>query len=247
MNRRTFIGTLAGGLLAAPLAAEAQQTGKVYRIGFLSSTRCPFRPENMGPFRQGLLEFGYVEGQNITIECRGARGATDHLSVLAAELVLLNVDVLVAVGTTSAQAAKHATNTIPIVMIYVGDPVGSGLVTNLARLEATSRACLPSRPAWSAALRQHAEALFVHPLPLELRDVRRIAQFAITTDRGPQESYLLGLPGRRPPYPLVPSPSQGDQSNRTGKFRGAAAKGGRWTSGCRGPEHGMILDSRQRV
>ena len=77
MDRRAFLGTLAGGLLAAPLAARAQPAGKVYRIGFLSSTGCPIRPENMGPFRQGLLEFSYVEGQNITIECRGARAATN--------------------------------------------------------------------------------------------------------------------------------------------------------------------------
>jgi putative ABC transport system substrate-binding protein len=134
MDRRAFISGFTLGLLAAPLAdAAARPAGKVYRIGFLNFTGCPIRPENMGPFRQGLLEFGYVEGQNITIECRGAPRATDRLPGFAAELVLLNVDVLVAVGTTSAQAAKHATKTIPIVMVSVGDPVGSGLVTDLAR------------------------------------------------------------------------------------------------------------------
>ena len=133
IDRRTFLGALASGLFAAPLAAEAQPAGKVYRIGFLSSTGCPIRAEIMGPFRQGLLEFGYVEGQNITIECRGVRGATDHLPVFAAELVRLNVDVLVGVGTASAQAAKHATKTIPTVMVSVGDSVGSGLVTDMAR------------------------------------------------------------------------------------------------------------------
>jgi len=132
MERWAF-AVCALGLLAAPVAAEAQPAAKVYRIGFLSSTGCPIRPEIMGPFRQGLLEFNYVEGQNFTIECRGARGATDHLPVFAAELVRLNVDVLVSVGTASAQAAKHATTTIPIVMVSVGDPVGSGLVTDLAR------------------------------------------------------------------------------------------------------------------
>jgi putative ABC transport system substrate-binding protein len=241
MDRRAFIGTLAGGLLAAPLAAEAQPAGKVYRIGFLSSTGCPIRAEIMGPFRQGLLEFGYVEGQNITIECRGVRGATDHLPVFAAELVRLNVDVLVGVGTASAQAAKHATTTIPIVMVSVGDPVGSGLVTDLARpggnvtgLSALAPGMVPKAleflkeaapsvsrvavwidltnpgqtladqhldaaakslgvtaersdvrtaanldAAFAAALRQHSEALFVHALPIELRDVQRIAQFAI--------------------------------------------------------------------
>ena len=125
MERRTFIGSLAGGLLAVPLAAEAQP-GKVYRIGFLSSTGCPIRPETMAPFRQGLLEFGYVEGQNITIECRGAPRATDHLPGFAAELVLLNVDVLVAVGTTSAQAAKHARRQSQLSWFPLAIPSGAG-------------------------------------------------------------------------------------------------------------------------
>ena len=120
-------------VLLAPLAAEAQQAGKVYRIGFLSYLGCPIRPEIMGPFRQGLRGLGYVEGQNIVIECRGALGATDRLPDFAAELVRLKVDVLVAQGTASALASKQATKTIPIVMVYVGDPVGSGLVTSLAR------------------------------------------------------------------------------------------------------------------
>ena len=133
MDRRTFIGTVAGGLLAAPLTASAQQASKVYRIGYLSHFGCPLRPESMGPFRQGLRELGYVEGQNLIIECRGAPGAADRLPGLAAELVRLKVDVLVAAGTRSALAAKQATKTIPIVMVYVGDPVGSGLVTSLAR------------------------------------------------------------------------------------------------------------------
>jgi len=133
MDRRSFLGTLAWSLLAAPLAAEAQSAGKVYRIGFLSYVGCPIRPEFMGPFRQGLRELGYIEGQNIIIECRGALGATDRLPGLATELVRLKVDVLVAQSTASALAAKQATKTIPIVMVYVGDPVGSGLVTSLAR------------------------------------------------------------------------------------------------------------------
>jgi putative ABC transport system substrate-binding protein len=132
MDRRELLmGSLS--LLAAPLAAEAQQTGKVYRIGYLSYRGCPIRPEILGPFRQGLREFGYVEGQNITIECRGAAGAADRFAGLAAELVRLEVDILVAEGTALALAAKHATNTIPIVMIRVGDPVGSGLVISLGR------------------------------------------------------------------------------------------------------------------
>ena len=132
-TRREFLGTLAGALLAAPLAASAQQAGKVYRIGLLSYLGCPLGPETMGPFRQGLHNLGYVEGQNIIIECRGAPGAADRAPGFAAELVRLKVDVLVAQGTASALAAKQATKTIPIVMVYVGDPVGSGLVTSLAR------------------------------------------------------------------------------------------------------------------
>ncbi len=120
-------------VLLAPLAASAQQAGKVYRIGYLSYTGCPIRPEIMGPFFQGLRELGYVEGQNIIIECRSAPGAPDRLPGFAAELVRLKVDVIVAAGTPHALAAKQATKTIPIVMVYVGDPVGSGLVTSLAR------------------------------------------------------------------------------------------------------------------
>jgi putative ABC transport system substrate-binding protein len=135
MERRTFLAMIPGSLLAAPLAAEGQQAGKVYRIGYLSYLECPIRPEFMSPFRQGLRELGYVEGQNILIECRGALGVTDRLPDLAAELVRLKVDVLVAPSTPSALAAKQATKTIPIVMLYVGDPIGSGLVTSLARPE----------------------------------------------------------------------------------------------------------------
>jgi putative tryptophan/tyrosine transport system substrate-binding protein len=132
ISRRVF---LTGGvfLLAAPFAADAQPAGKVYRIGFLSPSGCPSRPEYMGPFRQGLRELGYVEGQNIIIECRGVIGAADRLPGFAAELVRLKVDVLVAQGTASALAAKQATKTIPIVMVYVGNPVEGGLVASLAR------------------------------------------------------------------------------------------------------------------
>ena len=132
MDRRAF---LAGAIAfsAAPLTVSAQQASKVYRIGYLTYLGCPLRPEIMASFRQGLRELGYVEGQNIIIECRGAPGAPDRLPGFVAELVRLKVDVLVAQGTASALAAKQATKTIPIVMVYVGDPVGSGLVTSLAR------------------------------------------------------------------------------------------------------------------
>jgi putative ABC transport system substrate-binding protein len=133
VDRRGFLGALAGGLLARPLAAEAQRSGIVYRIGFLSSSGCPILPEIMAPLREGLRKVGYVEGQNILIECRGAPAAAHRLPGFAAELVRLNLDVLVAQGTASALAAKQATKTIPIVMVNVGDPVGSRLVASLAR------------------------------------------------------------------------------------------------------------------
>ena len=131
-TRRAFLGTLAGGLLAAPLAAEAQ-AGKVYRIGFLSYLGCGASLDPKGAFRQGLRELGYLEGQNLAIECRDARGRVDRFPDLAGELARLKVDVLVAESTPSTLAAKQATTVIPIVMVGVADPVTSGLVASLAR------------------------------------------------------------------------------------------------------------------
>jgi ABC-type uncharacterized transport system substrate-binding protein len=124
---------VSGGLLTAPLAAEGQLASRVYRIGYLSYLGCSDDPFLRDPFRQGLRELGYVEGRNIVIECRDAPGKPDRFADLAAELVRLNVDVLVAVGTPFALAAKQATGTVPIVMVYIGDPVVSGLVSSLAR------------------------------------------------------------------------------------------------------------------
>jgi putative ABC transport system substrate-binding protein len=131
--RAALAAALALGLLVAPLAAEAQQAPKVYRIGYLSYLGCSDDPFLRDPFRQGLRELGYVEGRNIIIECRGAPGKPDRYPDLVAELVRLNVDVLVTTGTALTLAAKEATRTVPIVMVYVGDPVGSGLVSSLAR------------------------------------------------------------------------------------------------------------------
>jgi len=128
------IVTLTLSLLAAPLAADAQQAGKVPRIGFLSLTSPSDRPPLLDAFRQGLRELGWVEGQNIVIDYRYAEGRVDRLPDLAAELVRLKVDLIVAsAGTQAATAAKNATETIPIVMIYVRDPVGTGLIASLAR------------------------------------------------------------------------------------------------------------------
>ena len=135
-----FIGfavILAVGLAFAPLALEAQQAGKVYRIGILSTAN-PRSAPLFQAFEQRLRELGYVEGRNIAIEFRNAEGKIDKLPGFAAELIGLNVDVIVAWGGPPARAAKKATTTIPIVMI-VGDALEQGLVTNLARPEGISR------------------------------------------------------------------------------------------------------------
>jgi putative ABC transport system substrate-binding protein len=130
MDHRAFLGTLAGGLLAAPLAAEAQQAAKIFRIGYLATNPTPHFQE---AFRQGLRDLGYVEGRNLVIEDRYAEGKLERLPALAAELVALKVDVIVASGTPAALAAKQATRTLPIVFTSIADPVTSRLVTSLAR------------------------------------------------------------------------------------------------------------------
>ena len=130
VTRRAFIGTLAGSLLAAPLAAEAQPRPKTARIGFLSLSPGPTYTMDISP---GLRELGWIEGQNIAVEYRWAANREDQLPTLAAELVRLKVDVIVTSSTPAAQAAQRATTTIPIVVTFVADPVGSGLVASLAR------------------------------------------------------------------------------------------------------------------
>ena len=130
MDRRVFVGALASSLLAAPFAAEGQLAGRVWRIGFLSSS---VSPGGLEPLRQGLRKLGYVEGRNITVETRFAALRLDRLAELAAELVHLRVDVIITASTPAAQAAKAATKTIPVVMATGGDPVGAGLVASLAR------------------------------------------------------------------------------------------------------------------
>lgn len=130
-TRRTFIRTLAGALLAAPLAAAAQEPGKTYRIGILATY--PIGPIFRDPFVATLRELGYVEDQNLVLEIRSANNISDRLPALAAELVRLNVDVIVAGGDSEVHAAKQTTSTIPIVMAPSGDPVRAGYVASLAR------------------------------------------------------------------------------------------------------------------
>ncbi len=127
------MAALAGGLLAAPLAAEAQPAGKVPRVAYLSASSAASATWGVEAFRQGLRELGYIEGRNILIEYRWADGRFDRLPALAADLARLAVDVIVASNTPAALAARNATGTIPIVLVTSGDPVGSGLVASLAR------------------------------------------------------------------------------------------------------------------
>jgi putative tryptophan/tyrosine transport system substrate-binding protein len=129
MRRREFITLLGGAACAWPIAARAQQAGKVVSIGILAIEDFP----PIDTFRQTLNELGYVEGKNLRLEHRYARGRNERFPELANDLIDLKVDVILTWGTEAALAAKQATTSIPIVMGAVGDPVGSGIVTNLAR------------------------------------------------------------------------------------------------------------------
>ena len=136
ISRRAFVASVTGGLLAAPLAAGAQSAVKVYRIGLLST----LPPSASGverlwePFWQGLRQLGYIEGENLVVERRYApEGRPDELRALAADLVRLKVDVILAGGSLTPHAAKSVTTTLPVVVPNHGDPVGSGLVVSLAR------------------------------------------------------------------------------------------------------------------
>jgi putative tryptophan/tyrosine transport system substrate-binding protein len=136
MQRRHFI-TLVGGVAAAwPLVLYAQPLGRMARIGFLGSASATGSAKSVEALRAGLRDLGYVEGRNIVIEFRWAEGRYDRLSDLVAELIRLNVDVIVTHGTPGTRTAKKATSTIPIVMAISGDAIATGLVTSLARPEA---------------------------------------------------------------------------------------------------------------
>ena len=120
-------------LLAVPLAGEAQNARKVYRIGYLGNSSAFLEPDLVEAFRQGMRHLGYVENQNVIIEYRWAEGKYDRFTALVADLIRLQVDVIVTAGTPGTLAAKNATKTIPIVMAVSGDAVGVGLVESLAR------------------------------------------------------------------------------------------------------------------
>jgi putative tryptophan/tyrosine transport system substrate-binding protein len=130
LKRREFITLLGGATAAWPLVALAQSA---YRIGVLDTTSAALNATNFDALRQGLRQHGYIEGQNLVIEYRSADGRAERFPDLAAELVRLNVDLIVTRGTPAIFAAKNATKTIPVVMAASGDPLGAGVVAGLAR------------------------------------------------------------------------------------------------------------------
>jgi len=131
VDRRAFLGTLAGGLLAAPLAAGAQQAGTVYRVGVLSGGSAA-SGDPLGWSEDKLRELGYIEGRNLVIERRYAEGNLDALPRLIVELLRARVDLIVTVGTPATSATKQATATIPVIFSLADDPVATGLVASLA-------------------------------------------------------------------------------------------------------------------
>src|SRR5262245_60339726 len=135
MHRRTFLGTVSAALLSAPLAAKAQQTAAMRRVGILGNVSLsdPGSRYLWGMFTQGLKDLGYVDGQNITIDYVSSDGRYERLPALAAELVGRKAEVIVAPAVQNVVAAKHASRTIPIVMASVGGPVGNGLIASLAQ------------------------------------------------------------------------------------------------------------------
>ena len=133
MNKKISAFLLATILLAAVPLAEAQQPAKVHRIGFLGNSTAALEANLVGPFREGLRDLGYVEGRNILIEYRWAEGKYERFPALIAELIALKVELIVTAGTPATQAYQKARTSIPLVMVAVGDPVGTGIVASLNR------------------------------------------------------------------------------------------------------------------
>jgi len=133
IDRRTFIGSIAGEFLVAARAAESQQAGRTYRIGYLSTPTRESVERGVEAFLRKLAELGWVDGRNVVIEYRWAEGNVERLPELAADLVARKMDVIVAPAGSAALAAKNATSTIPVVMIFPGFPVETGLVASLRR------------------------------------------------------------------------------------------------------------------
>ena len=133
MKRREFITLLGGTAAMWPLGVRAQQSGKMFRIGYLSSFTANAGKDLVGCFGKGLEQFGWIEGKNISIEYRWAEGRAEQFPLLATDLARRNLDLIASNGTLAALALQRATRDIPVVFISVSDPVGSGIVTSLAR------------------------------------------------------------------------------------------------------------------
>src|SRR5438093_13747869 len=132
MRKNVMHLTLCAMLLALCSSVAAQQPKKIPRIGFLGNSTPALEENLVGPFREGLRDLGYIEGKNIVIEWRWAEGKYERFPTLIAELIALNIDLIVTAGTPATIALKKATTTLPLVMIAVGDPVGTGLIASLA-------------------------------------------------------------------------------------------------------------------
>jgi len=133
MPRRAFMAIIAGGLLAAPLAAEAQSERKIVRVGVLMVGAPSAARTYVQGFEQGLHELGYREGEHFTVAYRYLEGTVDDFRTAATEFVRAQVDVIVAWGTSAATGAQQATRAIPIIAVAVGDPVETGLISSLTR------------------------------------------------------------------------------------------------------------------
>ena len=133
IGRRELLAALGGAAAAWPLAARAQQSGKLQTIGFMGQSTRSAASEWVAPFVQRLRELGWIEGRTVTIEYRWAEGREERIAQIAAEFVRLKVDIIVTSGTPEVLAAKQATSVIPIVFATAGDPVGNGLIASLAR------------------------------------------------------------------------------------------------------------------
>jgi putative tryptophan/tyrosine transport system substrate-binding protein len=133
MRRRELLKFAGTASIAWPLAARAQDSGKHPRIGFLGNSTPALEAKLVESFREGLRDLGYVEGRNVSIEYRWAEGNYERLPALVAEFIASKVDVIVTAGTPAALAVKRASSSVPLVMVAVGDPIGTGLVAGLAR------------------------------------------------------------------------------------------------------------------
>ena len=132
-TRRSFLTLLGGAAVAWPVTAGAQQNQRAHRIGFMGNSTAELEANLVGPFRDGLRALGYEEGRNVQIEYRWANGEYDRFPKLVTELLAAKVEVIVTAGTPAALAVKRATTAVPLVMVAVGDPVGTHIVPSLAR------------------------------------------------------------------------------------------------------------------